>query len=226
VIFSLDDDAIFTTPNIVEQALRYFEEPRVGALALPLVNFVDGVEKTFFKDRPTEKDQFWVTHAFPGGASALRRELFLSLGGFQGHLFQWGEEAEYSQRLLSTGRVVQLGMTDPIHHFPAKDGRHTRGKNVWLYRNMILSAWYSTPGAMLLPLIGVQTVRCIVRAVKAPRQIPIAIEGLLRGYVACASEYNSRKPVSYRQFKLFMELSRRRCMLFDHVKDRLPPMTA
>jgi GT2 family glycosyltransferase len=224
VIFSLDDDAVFTTSNIVQQALSYFEEPRVGAVALPLVNIIDGVKQEFFVGRPSETGQFWITHAFPGGASAVRRELFLSLGGFRGYFFQWGEEAEFAQRMLSAGRVVRLGMTDPIHHFPAKAGRHTRGKNMWLYRNMILSVWYNAPRALVLPLIGFQTMRCLGMVSTKPQQIPIAIEGLFRGYIGCIKEFNARRPVSFKTFKLFVEINRRRFVLFDHIKDRLSPM--
>jgi GT2 family glycosyltransferase len=224
VIFSLDDDAIFTTSNIVEQTLSYFEEPRVGAVALPLVNIIDGVKQEFFAGRPSEKGQFWITHAFPGGASAVRRELFIYLGGFHGYLFQWGEEAEYAQRMLSAGRVVRLGMTDPIHHFPAKGGRHTRGKNIWLYRNMILTVWYNAPRVLLFPLIGIQTIRCLGNVCIKPQQIPIAIEGLIRGYIGCIKEFKARRPISFRTFKLFVEINRRRFVLFDHIKDRLPAM--
>ena len=37
VLFSIDDDAVFASPHTVEQTLREFEHPRVGAVAIPYV---------------------------------------------------------------------------------------------------------------------------------------------------------------------------------------------
>lgn len=225
ILFCLDDDAIYTTPSIISQALPYFRDERVGAVALPLVNIIDGAKREFFAGRPTRQGTKWVTHAFPGGASAIRRDLFLSLGGFQGHLFQWGEEVEFSQRMLNVGRVVQMAVTDPIHHFPAAEGRHKRGKNVWLYRNMILASWYTAPLPLLIPLLGLQTARCVARGASNIRQLPIALEGIVRGYASCFARIGKRTPVSVQTFRLFVELNRRRFVPYEEVADRLVPLT-
>src|SRR4051794_13985700 len=37
-IFSIDDDAIFTTSTVVETTLKDFQHPRVGAVAIPFKN--------------------------------------------------------------------------------------------------------------------------------------------------------------------------------------------
>lgn len=226
VIFSLDDDAIFTSPNIVSQALPYFRDERVGALALPLINIIDGIEREFYAGRPTQQDAFWVMHTFTGAAYAVRRDLFLSLGGFQGHLFHWGEEPEYSQRMLDSGRVVRLASTDPVHHFPAAEGRHKRGKNVWLYRNMILASWYTAPRSLLVPVLAAQTARCLVRGTSSLRQFPIAIEGIVRGYASCIARFWNRTPISYQSFKLFVELNRRRFVPYEEIACRLAPLAS
>jgi len=224
ILFCLDDDAVYTTPSIISQTLPYFGDRRVGAVALPLINIIDGKKRAFLAGRPTGQDIEWVTHAFPGGASAIRRDLFLSLGGFQGHLFQWGEEAEFSQRMLDAGRVVRLAMTDPIHHFPAVEGRHKRGKNVWLYRNMILASWYTAPLPLLIPLLGLQTARCLARGASNIRQVPIALEGIVRGYASCFAKLGKRTPISLQTFRLFVELNRRRFVPYEEIAGRLNPL--
>ena len=224
IIFSLDDDAIFSTPNIISQALPHFSEERVGALALPLINIIGGVAREFYAGRPSEKHAFWVMHAFTGAGYAVRRDLFLALGGFQGHLFHWGEEPEYSQRMLNAGRVVRLAMTDPIHHFPATEGRHKRGKNVWLYRNMILASWYTAPLPVLIPLLGLQTARCVARGASNIRQLPIALEGIVRGYASCFAKLGKRTPISLQTFRLFVELNRRRFVPYEEIAARLAPL--
>ena len=224
IIFSLDDDAIFSSPKVISQALPYFSEERVGALALPLINVIGGVAREFYVGRPSEKHAFWVMHSFTGAAYAVRRDLFLALGGFQGHLFHWGEEPEFSQRMLNAGRVVRLAMTDPIHHFPAAEGRHKRGKNLWLYRNMILSSWYTAPLPLLIPLLGLQTARCLARGVSNVRQLPIAPAGIVRAYASCFARLGKRTPISLPTFRLFVELNRRRFVPYEEIAGRLAPL--
>ena len=42
IIFSLDDDAEFSTPGVVEQTLEDFDDPRIGAVAIPHVDMLTG----------------------------------------------------------------------------------------------------------------------------------------------------------------------------------------
>ena len=35
MIFSIDDDAEFSTPQVVEQTLQEFDDARIGAVAIP-----------------------------------------------------------------------------------------------------------------------------------------------------------------------------------------------
>jgi len=117
-------------------------------------------------------------------------------------------------------------MTDPVHHFPAIEGRHKRGKNVWLYRNMILASWYTAPRSLLVPLLLVQTARCLARGASNIRQFPIAIEGIIRGYASCLARVGKRTPVSSQTFKLFVELNRRRFVPYEEIADRLAPLAS
>src|SRR5882672_12428273 len=38
IVFSMDDDAIFSSPHVVEQTLADFDHPRIGAVAIPFIN--------------------------------------------------------------------------------------------------------------------------------------------------------------------------------------------
>ena len=42
ILFSIDDDAEFSTPRIVEQTLRDFDDPRIGAVAIPYLEAEKG----------------------------------------------------------------------------------------------------------------------------------------------------------------------------------------
>ena len=38
IIFSIDDDAAFSTPHVIEQTVAEFDHDRVGAVAMPFIN--------------------------------------------------------------------------------------------------------------------------------------------------------------------------------------------
>ena len=120
IIFSLDDDAQFSTVSVVEQTLKDFDDPRIGAVAVPYVE-----PKKTSRLMQSAPDAFgtWITNTFIGTAHALRRDLFLSLSGYREPLFHQGEEGDFTIRLLDAGYVVRLGRSDAIIHWesPIRD---------------------------------------------------------------------------------------------------------
>src|SRR5215469_9952384 len=80
IIFSLDDDAVFSTPRIVEDTLREFGHPRVGAVAIP---FADVNQSPAIYQRAPEPRGIYATYDFKGTAHAIRRDVFMALGGYR-----------------------------------------------------------------------------------------------------------------------------------------------
>ena len=135
ILISIDDDAAFSTPHTVEQTLADFDHPRIGAVAIPFINV--NQDKTIRQAAPGTTGTH-LAAAYIGTAHALRRDLFLRLGGYRGCMVHQGEEIDYCIRMLDAGSVVRLGRADPIHHFesPRRDFR----------------AWTSTAAAMTFSL--------------------------------------------------------------------------
>ena len=98
VIFSLDDDAVFSSPFVVEQTLRDFSHPQVGAVAIPYIE--PHKANTEMQRAPTRED-VWVTASYIGTAHAVRRDVFLALGGYREHLVHQGEEGDFCIRMLA-----------------------------------------------------------------------------------------------------------------------------
>jgi GT2 family glycosyltransferase len=86
----------------------------------------------------------YVIESFIGTAHALRRSLFLQLGGYREELFHQGEESDLCIRLLAAGYVVRLGRGEPIHHFESPR-RDFRRMDHYGPRNAILFAWQNVP---------------------------------------------------------------------------------
>ena len=91
IIFSIDDDAIFSTPNVVADTLRDFNHPRIGAVAIP---FIDINRSPEVHQRAPEPEGIHVRYDFIGTAHALRRDVFLRLSGYREILFHQSEEED------------------------------------------------------------------------------------------------------------------------------------
>jgi glycosyltransferase involved in cell wall biosynthesis len=98
VIFSLDDDAVFSSPFVVEQTLRDFSHPRIGAVAIP---YIEPHKANKEMQRAPTREDVWITASYIGTAHAVRRDVFLALGGYREHLVHQGEEGDFCLRMLA-----------------------------------------------------------------------------------------------------------------------------
>ncbi|MEO0483442.1 MAG: glycosyltransferase family 2 protein [Planctomycetota bacterium] len=143
-MFTLDDDAIFSTADTVERTVAHFDDERVGAVGIPLVNFVEG-RRDELDHVPWAGEADWpVFFAFRGGANALRLDLFEFLGGYDGRGRQ-GEENAYGMKLLMAGRVIRAGDVPAVHHFPHPQQRDKGEILAYAARNATTFAWRFAP---------------------------------------------------------------------------------
>ena len=106
VIFSLDDDAVFSSPHVVEQTLGEFSHPRIGAVAIPCIEPQLNNKEL---QRAPAKDGIWVTANYKGTAHAVRRDVFLAVGGYRGELIHQGEEGDFCVRMLAADAARAVG---------------------------------------------------------------------------------------------------------------------
>lgn len=203
IIVSIDDDAVFTTEHVVARTVSEFDDPRVGAVAMPYIDLPQG--EGVLQRAPGE-DGVFVTHRFRGTAHALRRELFLALGGYRQLLFQQAEEPDLAIRLLDAGRVVRLGRADPVRHFasPARDV-----ERMWFYecRNEVLFAWHNVP----MPDLPVQLARTILHMLwlgRGVRRTRLFARGLLAGFRTALRRSSGRQSVRRDTWRLYTRLGK------------------
>lgn len=152
ILVSIDDDAIFSTPDVVAQTLRDFDDPRVGAVAIP---YIDVLKNPNLRQRAPKDEGIYLTREFRGTAYAVRRELFVQLGGFTELIAQQLEEQEFCARMLDAGYVVRLGRSEPIHHMESPN-RNRPGIYYHQARSHLLFCWLRAPAGVLpLELIRV-----------------------------------------------------------------------
>lgn len=141
VIFSIDDDAEFSTPNVVAQTIREFSHPSIGAVAIP---YVEPKKSSICFQRAPDTRAVWITESFRGTAYAVKRDIFNQVGGFRTEIVHQGEELDFCIRLLAKQRFVRLGTGDPILHYEATR-RDWRRMDFYGRRNDVLFAWRNVP---------------------------------------------------------------------------------
>lgn len=219
IVFSIDDDAAFSADHIVADTLDDFDNPRIGAVAIPFVNVN---QNSFINQRSPNPNTPFISDAYIGTAHAVRKKLFLKLGGYREHFIHQGEEGDFCIRMLDAGYVVRLGRSDPIFHFESPR-RDFRRMDFYGRRNDILFAWHNVPLAALPVHLAATTAQGTVFAlrIRRPRHM---ILGLLNGYADCCRFWKGRNPVSLKVFKLFRRLKKNGPISLSEVEEYLPPM--
>jgi glycosyltransferase involved in cell wall biosynthesis len=201
LIVSIDDDAIFTEPRAVASAVAEFDHPRVGAVAMPYIDRPQGDD--VLQRAPGEG--LYVTHRFRGTAHALRRDVFLELGGYRAMLFQQAEEPDLAIRMLDAGYVVRLGRGDPLLHYgsPKRDV-----DRMWFYecRNDVLFVWHNVPLPHLVPRLAKVTLHMLWLG-RGVRRTGLFARGLVAGFAMAVRGGAGRRPVSRRTWKVYSRLA-------------------
>ena len=219
IVFPVDDDTLFVSSRTVEQTLTEFDHPRVGAVGIPFVNVR---QDQIVRQRAPEADGVHMIHAFVGAAHAMRRDVFLGLGGYREHFFYMGEEGDLCVRMLQAGYVTRLGRADPIHHLesPCRDFRRA---DYCGRRNDVLFAWHNVP-LMYLPLhLAATTLRGAAFGVRVGRPMRMW-QGLLGGYLGCFVHRAARNPVPAAIYRLSRSLKKGGAQRLDAVDPLLPPV--
>ncbi|MGC9260877.1 MAG: glycosyltransferase family 2 protein [Phycisphaerae bacterium] len=218
IIISIDDDAVFTTPRIVEQTLAEFDNPRVGAVAIPFVNVNTSPE---VKQRAPDEKELYVINMYIGTAHALRRDIFLRLGGYREFFEHQGEEPDYCIRMLDAGYIVRLGREDVIHHL-ASPKRDLSRMHFYGTRNSVLLVWCNFP----TPWVYWRMLRTILgNLLYAARigAVGIKSSAVLAGLRDCVRFRAQRHPIRPATYHLLTQISGGPMRLED-VEKALPPL--
>ena len=222
VIVSIDDDAEFMTPDTVEQTLRDLDSPGIGAVAIPHVDVNKDADGWQAPRAPDRGETVWVTSAYVGTAHAVRRDLFLQLGGYREEFFHQGEELDFCLRLLDAGWWVRLGRAaHPIHHYESPK-RDLRRVDVYGRRNEILHIWLNVPGRWVLPHVAFRALKGVRLGfqVGRPRNM---LAGIGQGLRSGPRAWRRRSPVRLATVRVDHRLRREQAVRIEDVAPALHP---
>jgi GT2 family glycosyltransferase len=220
ILFSIDDDAIFSTPRILEETLQEFSESRIGAVAIP---FIDVNKSPEVRQRAPGREVLYATYSYIGTAHALRRRTFLALGGYREELFHQGEEEDYCIRMLDAGYLTRCGNSDPIHHFESPQ-RSLARMDYYGARNKILFAWQNVPFPEVGWHLSATTVKTPIYALR-PDRFWTRLRGVAAAYALCVRGRARRLPVMHSTYRLSRRLKMRGPLPFEEIAASLPQAT-
>jgi glycosyltransferase involved in cell wall biosynthesis len=218
VVVSIDDDATFPSRRTVAQTLAEFDDRRVGAVAIP---FVDVKYSPAVRQAAPSGPGVYLTAAYIGTAHALRRDVFLALGGYRPCLFHQGEERDYCVRMLEAGYVTRLGRADPIHHHESPR-RDTLRMDLYGRRNDVLFGWHNVPMPEALVHTAGTALNGLRHGVRVRRPWNM-VRGMAMGVRAVPATWGERRPVRREVYRLFRRLWKGGPTPLSAVAAKLPP---
>lgn len=216
IIFSVDDDAEFSTPAVVEQSLSLFSDRRVAAVAIPYTE--PHKSPQHFQVAP-DQSSIWLTDSFRGTAYAVRRDVFLALGGYREKLFHQGEEMDFCIRMLDRGYVVRLGKGDAILHYELPNRDWSR-VDFYGRRNDVLFAWGNVPISNVAVHLLATTANGIVYALRSKNPLAM-MRGAISGYVEIAKGWE-RAPVGRKAYRIHRLLKKKGPRTLAELEPLLP----
>lgn len=218
-LFSLDDDAEFSSPDTVEVTLEDLKPTRVGAVAIAQIDTLTGATPNL----PASPDNhIWCVANYTGTAHALKKSLFVKLGGYWDHLTHQGEEGDYCLRMLAAGYTVRLGHASRILHHESPRRSFER-MDYYGRRNDVFFAWRFAPALLVVLHLAVTSLNGLRQAWRT-RRARAHLKGLLDGWLSIVSGKIQRIPVSTTVYKLHRQLKKQGPLRQDAFEKSLPPL--
>jgi glycosyltransferase involved in cell wall biosynthesis len=215
VVLTLDDDAVFSSRELVSSVMAEFDEPFVGAVTIPLVDHLpDG---TVHQRLPIEEpvDDYLCVSIFSGGASAVRKDLYDAAGGYIGTVRQ-GEERGMSLIMLDAGTVVRVASRHHVDHYPQPRIGDRSDIIYWSARNILQFGWTYVP-LKNLPSYFVVTALKQIKNGFHHRNVRLPLAGIWAALGDCYRTWHQRTPSSAGAYRAFQELSRRKVLRLSEV---------
>ncbi|MDD2877568.1 MAG: glycosyltransferase [Acidiphilium sp.] len=202
-IVALDNDAIFTTPDVVARAAaRLAILPDLGVIGFRILaadgTSLDATSWGYPKSLRAAAARRFTTTTFVGCGHALSRACFDSLGGYDASLFFAWEEYEFARRAIAAGWHIEHHGDLAVTHAVAAEARVAWQGDRWRYfvRNRLLIAhdWHGYAGMVprgaiylargLLAGRPGSTIKATIEAVRLAASRPRQRAGIAsRGYI-------------------------------------------
>ncbi len=193
VVAFLDDDARYLTPDVLRAHLDLFDAD--ARLAVVAQRIVDEQGRTARRHVPRlgtgDPDRSGPVAAFLGGASLVRRDAFVGVGGYPAQFMYAMEETDLSWRLVDAGWRLRYDARPAVEHPATEPTRHP-GAIATTMRNRVWMVHRCLP--LLLAVVYV-TGWAAVTLVRAPSRAGSIARAIVSGW---RTRPGPRRPISWR----------------------------
>lgn len=200
ICLCIDDDAILLDASSVSRCVPYFEkDEKLACLALRIVDQFGNVVTKLIPRRDRKIITIDTQGAnFSGTGFVMRRDVFVSLGGFWEKLNPYfGEEPDYTYRLLDHGYRILHTPFITIRHYESKDERPPERRLYFGTRNAPWMALRSLPWVAVISLTILSWGYFFLVALQN-RQLGSFVRALRDSIRGMQDVYRIRKPISWR----------------------------
>ena len=198
IVLSLDDDALFTSPETVAQVVRAFRmAPNVAAFALKYRETQSQNKLLLMPEMPTGSE----LRSYIGCSHAVRKDVALSLGGYREFFVHQGEEKDLCIRMRNQGYSIQFLNCPAIIHNPSPKRDHGR----WHYfgiRNTFLFTLLNVPTGYAISRFAKDTLLLLCHSVRTSGLT--GVWWVIKGILSSLGYLPNREPVhtgTYRQYQ-------------------------
>jgi len=144
LVLLLDDDAQILSDASVSTAMALMDaDPRIGAVGFAQAE-ADGTPWAAGM-QPSRAERVSVIAAYIGFAHLVRRDVFLSLGGYRELFVFYGEEKDYCLRMYAAGYLTVYDPRLRVAHVPAAQNRSRQRYLRLVARNDCLQSVFNDP---------------------------------------------------------------------------------
>jgi GT2 family glycosyltransferase len=216
IVVIIDDDSAFESPDTLAKTLAEFDDPAIGAVAIPFINQGD----SHVTQRAPDTNHTWVSFKFIGAAHALRRDAFLKVNGYRTELVHFGEEADLCARLLQAGYVTRLGNAPPARHFLSPI-RNRTWERYYAARAGIVTSYMNMPALMVAPTLIAWTCREVLLIARHGHP-GATFRGIAGGWRDIVRHAGKRQPIRWNVQTVLRNLKKNGPMTLEDVRHQLP----
>jgi GT2 family glycosyltransferase len=199
IVFTLDNDVLFTGPDDVERGVAMFERhPRAAVVNFMIVGpdgRLSGRDWCHPRDAARWADTEFLTCYVLEGASACRREAFLAAGGYWPPFFIGHEGLDLALRLLNDGWDLVYTPSVRVCHLVEASARPSSRIYYTFTRNAVWVALRNLRPAAALGAIARDLALMAFCAVRAG-QLPAFIRGVVDAGAGAPAALATRRPLS------------------------------
>ncbi len=199
IVVSIDDDAIFTNPDDLDEVVRAFQEhPDIGIIAFRATNIVRDertpqvpFSRVMLQKQPNIVEQRSLVSTYIGCGHGIRKEMLNRLGNYRHDMMFGEEELDLAYRAIQHGYQISYEPSIHIEHYPMPSviGGHNQRTFSELYyhvRNRSYLAYRYLPLKYVVTYLGFWMSRYAIRGVRTGTLLDLirgllATPGFLRG---------------------------------------------